>query len=162
LLSLLKQQNIYWKQRASIKWTTLGDGSTKFFHANATIRYRRNLISALEDSEGFTVKDHSAKAQLIWEAFKERLGASSFQGISFNLSSLVHPAQDLFSLVEHFLHEEINLVVKSLPTDKAPGPNDFNTDFIKKCWSIICHNFYALCNAFYNCNVWLQSLMILT
>jgi hypothetical protein len=50
--SLLKQQKIYWKHRGQIKWATLGDASTKFFHANATIKFRRNLITCLEDNAG--------------------------------------------------------------------------------------------------------------
>jgi hypothetical protein len=52
LQSLLKQHKIYWKQRGQIKWVSLGDASTKFFHANATIKYRRNSITCLEDHDG--------------------------------------------------------------------------------------------------------------
>jgi len=37
LISLLQQQKAYWKQRGAVKWVTLGDASTKFFHANATM-----------------------------------------------------------------------------------------------------------------------------
>jgi hypothetical protein len=50
LVSLLQQQKIYWKQRGTIKWATLGDAPTKFFHAQATIKYRRNLIPKLVDA----------------------------------------------------------------------------------------------------------------
>ena len=52
LLSLLKQQKIYWKQKGTIGWVTKGDACTIFFHANATIRHRKNLITSLEDSSG--------------------------------------------------------------------------------------------------------------
>jgi len=38
LQNLLKQQKAYWKQRGQIKWVTLGDASTKKFHAHATIK----------------------------------------------------------------------------------------------------------------------------
>jgi hypothetical protein len=31
-----------------------------------------------------------------------------------------------------FTEAEINLVVVDLPNGKAPGPNDFNTNFMKK------------------------------
>lgn len=72
LQSLLMHQKLYWKQRGSIKWVTLGDASTKFFHSNATIKYRHNLITVLENDDGISVTDHSAKAALIWEAFKDR------------------------------------------------------------------------------------------
>lgn len=78
LTSLLKQQHAYWKQRGTIKWVTLGDANTKFFHANASARFRRNLITTLEDSTGTQIVEHSQKASLIWLAFKERLGTSSF------------------------------------------------------------------------------------
>ena len=45
-----------------------------------------------------------------------------------------------------------------MPTDKSPGPNGFNTDFIKRAWPIVKHDFYALCSAFYNGNLCLQSI----
>jgi hypothetical protein len=85
LSSLLRQQRTYWKQRGSIKWVTLGDAGTKFFHANASIRFRRNLITTLENDVGDLIHDHNSKALLIWESFRERLGSSSFQGIQFDL-----------------------------------------------------------------------------
>jgi hypothetical protein len=36
LNNLLEQQRIYWKQRGRIKWETLGDENTKFFHVMST------------------------------------------------------------------------------------------------------------------------------
>ena len=65
---------------------------------------------------------------------------------------------DLSSLVAPFSTMEIDLVVRNLPSDKAPGPDGFNTDFVKKCWPIICQDFYKLCTAFYNGDVCLQSI----
>ncbi|KAL5678574.1 hypothetical protein ACJX0J_014705, partial [Zea mays] len=38
--------------KRQIKWATLGDAGTKFFHANATIKHRHNLILSLEDDNG--------------------------------------------------------------------------------------------------------------
>ena len=52
LLFLLRQQKIYWKQRGTIRWVKEGDAGTKFFHANATIKHRKKLITTMEDSEG--------------------------------------------------------------------------------------------------------------
>ena len=45
-----------------------------------------------------------------------------------------------------------------MPTDKSPGPDGFNTDFIKKAWPIIKEDFYALCSAFNNGDICLQSI----
>jgi hypothetical protein len=60
--------------------------------------------------------------------------------------------------VVSFSHAEIDTVVRNLPTDKAPGPVGFNTDFLKKCWSIVCEDFYSLCDAFHSENICLQSI----
>lgn len=49
LNSLLRQQQIYWKQRGTVKWVKFGDEGTKFFHANATIKQRRNLTTSLQN-----------------------------------------------------------------------------------------------------------------
>ena len=68
---------------------TLGDARTNFFHANATIKFRRNLITCLDDSTGTSVFDHQQKADMIWVSFKERLGVSKFSSTQFNLDSVM-------------------------------------------------------------------------
>jgi hypothetical protein len=67
------------------------------------------------------------------EAFKEILGISDNPEMLFNLDELLERANDLRCLVEPFTHEEIDAVVASLPSNKSPGPDGFNMDFIKKC-----------------------------
>ena len=76
LLHLLELQRIYWKQRGSIKWVTLGDAGTKFFHANATIRHRRNIITKLATNEGDVHTSHASKVLVIRQSFKQRMGVS--------------------------------------------------------------------------------------
>lgn len=53
---------------------------------------------------------------------------------------------------------EIDLVVRRLPLDLSPGPDGFNTDFVKKCWPIICQDVYKVCDAFYSGDICLQSI----
>ena len=132
LVSLLKQQKSYWKQRGQIKWVTLGDASTHFFHAHATMKYRRNLITYLANDNGDLVYDHESKAELLWQSFKERLGTSNFTGIQLDLSQHFVGQRDLSHLVMNFTKTKIDQVVKNLPSYKAPGPDGFNTDFLKK------------------------------
>jgi hypothetical protein len=64
LTDLLHQQMVYWRQRGTIKWVKLGDENSKFFHANASIKHRRNLlITSLSDASGnqymITLQKHS-------------------------------------------------------------------------------------------------------
>src|SRR4051812_25996860 len=45
-----------------------------------------------------------------------------------------------------------------MPADKAPGPDGFNGAFIKKCWNIICQNFYRLIADFHAGQLSLHSI----
>jgi len=49
-----------------------------------------------------------------------------------DLDSLLRSHHDLSTLEEPFTYVEIDSVVAPLPSDKSPGPDGFNTDFIKK------------------------------
>jgi hypothetical protein len=74
LIQLLNQQKIYWTQRGAINWVKFGDECTAFFHANASIRLRKNSITSLVDDNGQEHFLHDEKAQLLWDAFKNRMG----------------------------------------------------------------------------------------
>jgi hypothetical protein len=49
-------------------------------------------------------------------------------------------------------------IIKLLPSDKTPGPDGFNTNFIKKCWHVIAPDFYDLCDKFFHDQVCLRSI----
>jgi hypothetical protein len=83
---------------------------------------------------------------------------SEFSSLSIDLANLVQTSHELDFLDAPFTREEIDEVVKSLPTDKPPGPDGFNTDFIKRFWHIIAPDFYKLLYAFYEGCVCLQSI----
>jgi hypothetical protein len=83
--SLLHQQQIYWKQRGTLKWVKFGDEGSKFFQAIATIRHRKNLITSLQDANGISHTVHQVKANILWEAYKDRLGTSDSPEMLFDL-----------------------------------------------------------------------------
>jgi hypothetical protein len=124
----------------------------------ATIRYRQNNISKFTLSDGREVSDHNEKAALLYTAYKERLGQSRPIHFLPELQSLIQQVDGLNSLSAAFTREEIDEVIKELPTDKAPGPDGFNGMFIKRCWHIIKHDFYELCKDFLDGKVDLQSI----
>jgi hypothetical protein len=155
---LLNIQKIYWKQRAAIKWVTDGDICSRFFHAHANIKHRKNSIATLTDDNGITLFEHEHKSGLLWDAFKCRLGSSDFSGIVFDLPELLIRYEGLHELDSPFTKSEIDNIIKLLPSDKSPGPDGFNTNFIKKCWHIIAQDFYDLCEKFYQGEVCLRSI----
>lgn len=52
----------------------------------------------------------------------------------------------------------INSVFKQIQVEEAPGLDGLNGMFIKKCWSIIKEDFYALCEDFYNGTIELEPI----
>jgi hypothetical protein len=113
----------------------------------ATQKFRRNYISTLQTLDGLSVTYHEHKATLLWNSLKERLGQTECTDMEFDLHHPIHPA-DLGHLDEPFSTEEVDTIVKGLPTNKALGPDGFNDMFIKKCWHIIKHSFYELVTQF--------------
>ncbi|XP_073359845.1 uncharacterized protein [Aegilops tauschii subsp. strangulata] len=57
-----------------------------------------------------------------------------------------------------FSDEEINDVVKNLPSDKSPGPDGFNNEFLKSCRDIIGHDIRQLIHAFHAGSVDIESI----
>lgn len=136
----------------------MGDKNTKFFHANASIKHRRNLIAILVDNSEVTIYGHEQKANLLWTDFKERLGTSSFERMLFDLPSLMNQDVDLSSLEDPITEAEIDGIIKNLPTDKSPGLDGFNNEFLKRCWHIIKQDFYNLGTGFFMNNICLRSI----
>ena len=78
--------------------------------------------------------------------------------MGFNLTNLIKPVEGLDVLTKPFEKDEMDDIVMHMPTDKAPGPDGFNGMFIKKCWPIICEDFYELARAFYSGEARLENL----
>jgi len=112
LQTLLKYKNIYWRKRFTNNKVKFGDECTKFFHAMATVSYRRNTITQLKDEHGNLVSDHESKAALLLTAYKNRMGISLQPRMLFYLHSLISPSVDLDSLVAPFTKEEIDKIIK--------------------------------------------------
>ena len=57
LVELYHREEMMWRQRARIEWLSSGDKNTKFFHLRASLRRKKNMIRALENSLGVMVSD---------------------------------------------------------------------------------------------------------
>ncbi|XP_071685378.1 uncharacterized protein [Lolium perenne] len=161
LLTLLQNQKSYWQQRGKIKWVKLGDANTRFFHSKATINYRHNYISMLQNSDQAEIHDHEGKAAILWQAFKERMGNSDNPDMQFNLEGILESnvTEEMNNLLQApFSHKEIEDVVKNLPNDKSPGPDGFNNEFVKCCWSIIAPDIKKLISDFHAGSISLESI----
>ena len=83
------------------------------------------------------MEDHAAKESVLFEAFKQRLGTSSKHDMKFSLQNIIKKSEGLEELTVPFTRQEIDLVIKEMPTDHAPGPDGFNGSFLKTCCPMI-------------------------
>jgi hypothetical protein len=155
---LLRYKNIYWKKRYTVNRIKLGDECTKFFHAMATVTHRRNTITSLKDGNGNLVCDHEGKAALLLQEYKNRMGITLRSHMLFDLDNPIPFRGGLDSLVQPFLRREVDLIIKAMPTDKAPGPDGFNGLFMKKCWDTIKEDIYKLYQEFFDGSISLECL----
>jgi hypothetical protein len=84
----IKEKATYWKTRAKVALE--GDENTKFIHASATYRMRRNSIPLLS-VDGVEVTDHRDKAVVLKKFYSELLGSVTPPDWRFDLGSL-YPA----------------------------------------------------------------------
>ncbi|WVZ95183.1 LOW QUALITY PROTEIN: hypothetical protein U9M48_040980 [Paspalum notatum var. saurae] len=62
---------------------------------------------------------------------------------TLDLASIGIQSHDLESLDLPFTENEVWATIKSLPSDKAPGPDGFTGRFYKACWPVIKHDILA-------------------
>jgi hypothetical protein len=101
---------------------------------------------------------HNEKEAVLFNAFKNRLGTSQQTSMVFNLPALIQPIGNLSELEHPFSSLEIDQIIACLPSNKSPGPDGFNTYFVKKCWSVIAPDFYDLFNKFFEGSLCMHSI----
>jgi hypothetical protein len=96
--------------------------------------------------------DHEEKSAIIWQSFKSRVGCSDNPTMQFGLDMFISviDSMNFSSLETPFTHEEIDEVIKLMPSDKAPDHDGFNEAFLKNCWNLVKEQFYRLCDDFFN------------
>jgi hypothetical protein len=74
MAKLLKYKNNYWRQRYIERWVVHGDECTKFFHADATNKFRHNVTSSLTNDDGISLYGHEEKRLVFGRPSKKGWG----------------------------------------------------------------------------------------
>ena len=123
--NILRELEVYWKQRSRIQWLKEGDLNTVFFHKMVNFRRRINNISSL-NIEGVHIDSPMIISLAIENFFKSLYNKPTCQGVSLNWNYLLpDKILDSTKLVAPFSEEEIKNGVDSLPGEKSPGSNGF-------------------------------------
>ena len=115
-------------------------------------------ISHLTLEDGTIITSHAEKAHVLYTSYKSKMGTQGIMQMVLDLSNLIHSSQELEALSEIPSNDELDLIIKHLPLDRAPGPDGFNGMFLNKCWNIIKQDFYELAHQFFLSNMPLDNL----
>lgn len=130
-----EQVDLFWKQRAHVKWMQFGDRNTAFFHACCSERRRTNKIGRLKKENGEWVEEEEEKRVFITNHFPQLFRASNNQNTQRLLDCVdvkVTPEMNALLLME-FTREEVWEALKSIGNLKAPGPDGNPALFYKEC-----------------------------
>jgi len=139
---LCKQEEIFWRQKSRVQWLKEGEKNTSFFDRSTMANRVHNRISVIKDERGSL---HNSHAEI------EKALVKHFQGIAketrYNRENSIRnftrkiprlvSSEDNFNLNKPVTEEEVGEVLKEMQNCKAPGPDGFNVDFFKACWSIV-------------------------
>lgn len=124
------------RSRSRIDWLKDGDANTTLFHLQARHRKRKNFIPKLVVGDSILTSQEE-KEQAAYDFYHNLLGTAEQREFTIDLEQLGVPVHDLQSLDEFFTEDEVWATIKSMPSDKAPGPNGFTDRFYKTYWQII-------------------------
>jgi hypothetical protein len=135
--SLLAQEDAFWRQRAKIHWLQDGDSNTKFFHAMASAKKKRNMIMKLQAENGEWVEKQEELCSVAKNYFDTLFSGNT--GISNSILNYVPETiteDDNIMLLAPFKKEEFREALFQMNSNKSPGPDGLNPAFYKRFWDI--------------------------
>lgn len=144
-----QQEETFWKQKSRVLWLKEGEQNTKFFHRSAIDYRNANRILELKNHEGDILRNHDDISGLLTNHFSNIAQEpnvnreAAIQEITSAIPRLITDEQN-WSLRKRITMEEVEEAVKSMPNDKAPGPDGFTINFYKACWDIVKNDIWEI------------------
>lgn len=139
LNDLLRQEQVFWKQRAKNFWLSDGDMNTKFFHQCASNRRKKNLIKGLFNENGVWCTTDEELEDIVLRYYGQLFTSSQPSNLA-NIMSLVPKVvtEDMNAdLVKDITMDEVHLALKQMHPSKAPGPDGFSPCFYQYFWPLV-------------------------
>ena len=127
----LQKQEIYWAQQSRLNWLKHGDRNTKFFHARATQRKRRNHIRGIWNTHGQWVEELEEVVGVASAYFDNLFQARTEDQMEECLNAVQSKVTDDMQefLCSEFTAEEVKVALFQMGPTKAPGPDGMNALF---------------------------------
>ncbi|KAJ9545225.1 hypothetical protein OSB04_024932 [Centaurea solstitialis] len=136
------------KQKAKARWLLDGDENTRFFHGLVNHKMKKSRIHGL-NVNGSWVTDADRIKEAARSFFENKFAESHpFRPtISSSLFKKITDSQRA-SLEAPFTEKEVKDAVWSCGNNKAPGPDGFTFEFVRKYWDIVGKDFVEVIKFF--------------
>lgn len=151
--TLLKNEELAWRQRSRMLWLKEGDNNTKFFHITANAHKRSNYIN-----QGELVKDPESVKEEIIQFYKKRyIETNRWRPAGNMIGYPIISETERDQLQANFQEQEVLNCLKKCVVDKAPGPDGYTMGFFIKCWDILKHDIMEAFHNFYENEIFEKS-----
>ncbi|KAB1998914.1 hypothetical protein ES319_D12G123600v1, partial [Gossypium barbadense] len=135
---LYTKEESYWAQRSRSRWLREGDRNTRFFHAKATGRLKKNNIERLKDAEGNWVTNSKEICKVAKDYFVSLFRSNSqnanIQEMGHIKECVTRETNERLNMI--YTEEEITQAIKQMDPNKAPGIDGLSGNFFKHHWEI--------------------------
>ncbi|KAK1611329.1 hypothetical protein QYE76_035002 [Lolium multiflorum] len=146
----IKENSLYWRTRAKIRFALEGDENTKFFHTSATYRLHRNSIPFLS-IDGVDTTDHQGKASILQSYYSSLLGSVTPTVWRFDISSH-YPNNYVLpgGVTAPFTPEEVKTAFISMNKQSSLGPDGFGPYFFGTFWATVSQDILEVFSSFFD------------
>jgi hypothetical protein len=136
---LLRQEELWWRQRAKEEWLKQGDRNTKFFHACANSKRRKIFVGTIVDEMGQKRDSPEGVEHAFVDYFSNLFTAGQIEDLDRCLQPLEGRIDDGMNeaLNKNFSAEEVHTALFQMGPLKAPGPDGLNANFFQKNWALM-------------------------
>jgi hypothetical protein len=131
-VSLLREEEIKWYQRAKVKTLLEGGTNTRFFHLITHGKHRKQLIYRLDDDNGVVISSDRLKYH-ITNYYKNLFGILEQTEITL-MEDQIHDIPQVSDeeneiLIADFTENEVREAVFQMEHNKSPEPDGFPAEF---------------------------------
>ena len=136
---MMLREEMMWSQRSRVLWIKCGDRNTKFFHATASNRQKKNRIEGLNDLEGRWREGEEEVEDIILKYFKDIYSTSFPIDFEASLSAVNKRVSEAMNadLLKEFKEEEVWRALMQMHPTKSPGPDGMSPLFFQKYWDVV-------------------------
>lgn len=125
------------KQKAKIRWLADGDENTRYFHGIVNNNLKKNRIHGLNISGSWETDPEKLK-EAARDFFEKKFQDSNpvRPSITSHFFKKISDSQRVW-LEEPFSEQEVKEAVWNCGYNKAPGPDGFTLEFVRKFWDVV-------------------------